>query len=109
MRWAAKRAAVVAPVVAAFGYGCYQHKYPYGHSHCCDKGLGFALLQYADEHDGWFPRGDAIPETSVHESPKPSRPSADPARVPKQTARLLSPSAVRVASFGNRHERRWEG
>jgi hypothetical protein len=27
--------------------------------------LGFALERYADEHDGWFPRGEATPEASL--------------------------------------------
>ena len=39
--------------------------YPYGWSHCCDKALYTALLQYADSHDGWFPRGEATPEASL--------------------------------------------
>jgi hypothetical protein len=40
-------------------------QYPYGRSHCCDKALYIALLQYADSHDGWFPRGQATPEASL--------------------------------------------
>lgn len=66
-RWA-KRGTIAASVIAvltALGFAYYHHRYPYGWSHCCDKGLGFALLQYADEHDGWFPRGEATAEASL--------------------------------------------
>jgi hypothetical protein len=52
-------------VLAASGFAYYKHKYPYGHSHCCDKQLYLALFVYADRHDGWFPRGEATPEASL--------------------------------------------
>jgi hypothetical protein len=52
-------------LVVALGIGCYRRQYPYGWSHCCDKQLAFALLDYADRHDGWFPRGEASPEASL--------------------------------------------
>src|SRR6267142_2049671 len=68
-RWA-KRGAIAASILAVltvlgFAYYYYHHRYPYGWSHCCDKVLAFALFQYADEHDGWFPQGEATPEASL--------------------------------------------
>ena len=39
--------------------------YPYGWSHCCDKGLMFALLNYADQHGGAYPAGERWPEASL--------------------------------------------
>jgi hypothetical protein len=39
--------------------------YPYGWSHCCLKQLGFALLQYAADHDRHFPAGAQTPEASL--------------------------------------------
>jgi hypothetical protein len=52
-------------VVSAAGYGWYRHQYPYGWSHCCLKGLGLSLLQYAREHEGRFPAGAGCPEASL--------------------------------------------
>ena len=69
-RWA-KRGVIAASVIAvltALGYAYFHYRYPYGWSHCCDKVLAFALLQYADEHDGWFPRGEATPELRLASS-----------------------------------------
>lgn len=43
----------------------YRHQYPYGWSHCCDTALRVALFQYAERHDGWFPKGEASPEASL--------------------------------------------
>jgi hypothetical protein len=54
-------------IVAAIGYLVIRWnlpRYPYGPSHYCDKGLAIALHQYADEHGGWFPRGEETPEAS---------------------------------------------
>jgi hypothetical protein len=68
MRPWAKRAVIAASVIAtltALGFAYHHYRYPYGWSHCCDKVLAFALLQYADEHDGWFPQGEATPEASL--------------------------------------------
>jgi len=45
--------------------GYLQHRYPFGRSHCCLKNLGFALAQYAEEHNGRFPAGKACPEASL--------------------------------------------
>jgi hypothetical protein len=50
MNWWAKRAVVAATVVAivaAAGLAYYRHHYPFGSSHCCDKQLMFALLDFA--------------------------------------------------------------
>jgi hypothetical protein len=44
-------------------YWCTQ--YPYGWSHCCDKVLMFVLDDYAREHGGKFPSGEATPEASL--------------------------------------------
>jgi hypothetical protein len=66
-RWV-KRGAVAASVVAVImglGFAYYHHRYPYGWSHSCAKILAFALLRYADEHHGWFPRGETTPEASL--------------------------------------------
>jgi hypothetical protein len=40
-------------------------QYPYGSSHCCDIQLMFALHEYARDHDGTFPSGEATPEASL--------------------------------------------
>ncbi len=54
---------IVALFVAANIYN--RPDYPYGWSHCCDKGLLLSLTNYADKNDGWFPRGEATPEASL--------------------------------------------
>lgn len=48
-------------------YFAYRHAalYPYGWSHCCDKGLYLALLNFADSHNDQFPGGEATPEASL--------------------------------------------
>jgi hypothetical protein len=69
-RWT-KRASVAVVVVAflaggGLAYRSYHaYRYPYGWSHCCDAQLMFALMGYADRHEGWFPRGEATPEASL--------------------------------------------
>ena len=45
---------MVIAVIAASSFVYYCYRYPYGWSHCCDKVLSFALLQYAEDHDGWL-------------------------------------------------------
>jgi hypothetical protein len=55
----------VAVLVVAGLYAYHRHRYPYGWSHCCDKQLYFALSDYADHNDGWFPKGEASPEASL--------------------------------------------
>ena len=62
-------AATVAVVVVALLYGgvrglhCYY--YPFGAEHRCDKQLWFALREYAEQHGGKFPSGEATPEASL--------------------------------------------
>jgi hypothetical protein len=68
--WVRRTCVVIAAVaiVGGVGYAYVRSQlpvYPYGWSHCCDKGLMMALLQYADRHDGWFPKGEASPEASL--------------------------------------------
>ena len=68
MRRFTKRAVIAVAVVvalAAVGFAYYRHRYPHGWSHCCDKQLMMALLEYADRHDGWFPKGEATPQASL--------------------------------------------
>ncbi|MFN0197454.1 MAG: hypothetical protein ACKVT0_11975 [Planctomycetaceae bacterium] len=55
---------VVILLMIVSGFAYFKYRYPYGWSHCCDKQLASALSQYADIHDGWFPRGEATPEAS---------------------------------------------
>jgi hypothetical protein len=55
--------ALAALVVA--GWVWYQHKFPYGSSHCCSKMLGTALRLFAEDHSGWLPHGQATPEASL--------------------------------------------
>jgi hypothetical protein len=58
-------AALVAVVGLAVLYGAYRAKYPYGISHCCILIMGGALKEYADDHNGQFPAGQATPEASL--------------------------------------------
>ncbi len=58
-------ATAIVAVIFGLGFGYYRYRYPYGWSHNCDKILMFALMEYADKHDGWFPRGEATPEASL--------------------------------------------
>ena len=58
----------VAILVGSFRCLCgyyFSWKYPYGWSHCCDKAMLMALLQYAEEHGGRYPSGEATPEASL--------------------------------------------
>ena len=66
-RWR-KRILIGLAILAAVGvwkFVSYQQRYPYGWSHCCDLQLLGALQHYAENHDGWFPRGEATPEASL--------------------------------------------
>jgi hypothetical protein len=68
--WGGRAAVTVATIVVlgAMGYAYVRSQlpvYPYGPSHCCDKGLMIALIAYADQHNGWFPKGEASPEASL--------------------------------------------
>ena len=56
---------IIIIVGAVSFYVYWQNKYPYGWSHCCDKGLYFLLVRYADEHGGKFPSGETSPEASL--------------------------------------------
>src|SRR4051812_12789098 len=62
--WAVASCALLVLLTAGW-YAYTRYQYPYGWSHCCDKGLWGALLTYADRHGGWFPRGEATPEASL--------------------------------------------
>ena len=42
-----------------------RRQYPYGPSHSCDKGLMFALYEYAKDNDGRYPTGQETPEASL--------------------------------------------
>jgi hypothetical protein len=57
----------LAGLILMLAIGIYSQlpSYPYGWSHCCLKGLGLALLQYAKEHGGHFPAGGGCPEASL--------------------------------------------
>ena len=61
--------AIVLSIVVAAAYGLLRWHikslYPYGSSHSCIKVLGGALANYAEAHDGFFPRGEATPEASL--------------------------------------------
>src|SRR5262245_27795913 len=57
--------AILALTAALLGAAWWRDRYPLGWSHCCDKQLMMALLMYADQHGGWFPKGEATPEASL--------------------------------------------
>jgi hypothetical protein len=42
-----------------------RQRFPYGRSHSCDKGLMFALDEYARDHNGAYPAGEESPEASL--------------------------------------------
>lgn len=52
-------------VLALLATAYWKHEYPYGSSHCCDKGVGFALREYAADHNGRYPTGGDTPEASL--------------------------------------------
>lgn len=58
---------IVGAVLSAFGMAQWHQaaSYPFGWSHCCDKGLYLALRNYSDVHGGAFPAGEATPEASL--------------------------------------------
>jgi hypothetical protein len=58
-------AAIVVLGLAGGGFALYRYNFPFGHSHCCDKQLYFALKDYADNNNGNFPSGEATPEASL--------------------------------------------
>lgn len=57
--------AVVVGIGAVGLRAFWRWNYPYGHSHCCIDVMMFALQQYADEHGGRYPDGEASPEASL--------------------------------------------
>src|SRR4051812_3359417 len=71
MRWTMKRWRVVLFILivlggaAGGGWLYYRWTFPYGWSHSCDTQLMFALHQYAEEHDGAYPAGEATSEASL--------------------------------------------
>jgi hypothetical protein len=68
LRFVAIAAAILGVVVVllmGIGYVYNWYTYPYGWSHCCLKGIGVALWQYAEENGGRFPAGRACPEASL--------------------------------------------
>ncbi len=71
-RWHKRGAFVlgVAVVIATASFVYYQHHYPYGYSHCCDKHccdkvLYLELCWYAEMHNGYFSTGEDTPEASL--------------------------------------------
>src|SRR5262249_28602575 len=56
--------AVMGTIILAAA-GVYRYEYPYGMYHRCDKGLWFALREYAEQHGGKLPSGEATPEASL--------------------------------------------
>jgi hypothetical protein len=68
LRYAAIALVIVATAVfllICIGRVWWQYQHPYGWSHCCLKGLGSALRQYAVENGGHYPAGASCPEASL--------------------------------------------
>lgn len=61
LKWSAGLLAV--GFIACYGY--YRYTYPYGWSHCCSLALAGGLENYAEEHGGKYPAGQASPEASL--------------------------------------------
>ena len=64
LKWAIAVLVILLGVLVAW-YIRHSYRFPYGRSHSCDKIMSFALLQCADRHAGWFPKGEASPEASL--------------------------------------------
>jgi hypothetical protein len=64
MLWGFGAGGIVVMVILG-GLAYYRWQFPYGHSHSCDKILQMALHQYAEEHGGFYPSGEASPEASL--------------------------------------------
>jgi catechol 2,3-dioxygenase-like lactoylglutathione lyase family enzyme len=62
--WFLSAAATVLGLVGG-AWWLVNRNYPYGWEHCCDKQIGLALLNYADENGGRFPSGGETPEGSL--------------------------------------------
>lgn len=58
-------AVLVIGILFLAAYGFYRHHFPFGMYHRCDKQLWFALIEYAEAHEGKFPSGEATPEASL--------------------------------------------
>jgi len=58
-------ALIVLDVLLLAFIGWFHYQFPYGYSHCCDIVLSMALEDYAEKHDGWYPRGESSPEASL--------------------------------------------
>jgi hypothetical protein len=58
---------IIIAMVCVAGAGWLYHRwlYPYGWSHSCDSQLMLALDQYAQDHGGAYPAGEATPEASL--------------------------------------------
>jgi hypothetical protein len=58
---------IITPLLLLLGAGWFWHRwtYPYGWSHSCDSQLMFALDEYAVDHSGAYPAGEANPEASL--------------------------------------------
>ncbi len=69
MRKKLKIAVVLVVVLFGSAYGLSRslrhYYYPFGCYHRCDKQLWFALQEYAQQHGGKFPYGQASPEASL--------------------------------------------
>jgi hypothetical protein len=68
LKWPIVSLAVLGVLVVGLFGACrfwFRYKYPYGCTHCCLKGLGLALLNYAEQHNGRFPAGGDCPEASL--------------------------------------------
>jgi hypothetical protein len=68
MRRHTKKLIIVIGVILSLvggGYAWHRYYFPYGQSHCCDLILWFELRHYAEEHKGWFPKGESSPESSL--------------------------------------------
>ncbi len=72
MRWTLRRRrfvlftiTVLGGMVVGGGWLYYLWTFPYGWSHSCDKQLVVALHQYAEDHGGAYPAGEATREASL--------------------------------------------
>lgn len=68
IRWKLRAVIAVAIAIVACVAGWRMQGrivYPYGFSHSCDTALFLDLRNYASQHDGNFPFGEATPEASL--------------------------------------------
>jgi hypothetical protein len=64
-KWRIPIGILLALILPALAISWFQRHYPYGMSHSCETQLMFALQNYANANQGWFPRGEATPEASL--------------------------------------------